>query len=385
MNVGPVPPVATRRRSVTVRSTATMHSTAWMAWVTMVMVVALTTTNPLYLVLVLLSIVLVAVVAPKNGVGTASLRAMALFGIIMVALSVFVATINGNYGDHIMFTMPGPQIPSWLGGLKLGGPVTAEAFIGSLVRSLAAFCVFMGFAVYSASVSVQRVVRATPAALFHLGLIVTIGLTLLPASIEDLRRIREMQALRGTPPRLRALPGLVVPAIIGGLERAMRLAEAMEARGVASADARPSTSSRLLSLLPAPLILVALWLWFYAPGWRLLAGGCFLAAGFTLVLWARTLSRASKRTRLHDEPIPAGDRIVIAASIAVASIAFVSRQLDLFALNYNPFLNFGWPTFSAAGALLAMAVALPAIRILLMSDTKDPVQAIIEEAEPVWS
>lgn len=361
-----------------------MHSTAWMAWVTMVMVVALTTTNPLYLVLVLLSIVLVAVVAPKNGVGSAGLRAMAMFGVAMVVLSVLVATINGNFGTHVLFTVPGPEIPRWLGGLRLGGPVTAEAFVGSLVRSQSAFCVFMAFAVFSASVSVQKIVRSTPAALFHLGLIVTIGLTLLPASIEDLRRIREMQALRGAQPRLRSLPGLVVPSIIGGLERAMRLAEAMEARGVASSGTKPTTLARITSLAPTPLILVALWLWFYAPDWRLAAGGCFLLAVAALVAWARIAARASNRTRLQHDPIPGADRVIIAVCMAVAATSFVGRQLDAFALNYNPFLRLEAPGFSAVGGLIALAVALPVLPILWGTPQDGPAEIALDEVEPAW-
>ncbi len=362
-----------------------MHSYAWMAWVTTVMVVALTTTNPLYLVLVLLSIVLVGVVAPKDGIGTAGLKAMATFGVIMLALAILVATINGTYGSHVIFTIPGPRFPDWLGGLRLGGPVTLESFAAAIIRALAAFSVFLGFAVFSAAVSVQKLVRAAPAAVFHLGLVITIGLSLLPASIEDLRRIREMQALRGAPTRLRQVPGLVVPAVIGGLERSMRLAEAMEARGVASQETQPTRQMRLAALLPAPLILTGMWLWFYALEWRVLAGLLFAAAVASLVLWGRLASGQGRRTRLRDEPFPLFDRVLTAGSLSLAFTVFVARQVGAFGLNYNPFADLPVPGFTPIGAALMVCCAWPAfVLMLLPANTPEPARPVVEEAEPAW-
>ena len=46
-----------------------MTPAAWIAWVLLVMVVALATTNPLYLGIVLLSVLLVAAFAPRSGAG----------------------------------------------------------------------------------------------------------------------------------------------------------------------------------------------------------------------------------------------------------------------------------------------------------------------------
>ena len=217
-----------------------MHAAAWGAWVGMVMVLALVTTNPLYLAIILLGVVLVAVLAPRTGTGITSFRALALFGVSMFAISLVIATINGNYGDHILFTVPGPEVPSWLGGLRLGGPVSAEGLAAAAIRGMAILAILLAFGVFNGAVSPQRVLRSTPAALFQASLVVTVGLTLLPASIEDLRRVREMRALRGASGGLRDLPSLVVPAVIGGLERSMRLAEAMEARGYGAAPPLPA-------------------------------------------------------------------------------------------------------------------------------------------------
>ena len=130
----------------------------------------------------------------------------------MLGVSVLVATINGNYGDHILFTIPGPSIPSWLGGLRLGGPVSAEGLAAAAIRGVTIVCIFLAFGVFNGAVSPHRVLRTTPAALFHASLVLTVGLTLLPSSIEDLRRTAN-RTLRGARGGFRDLPALVVPAV----------------------------------------------------------------------------------------------------------------------------------------------------------------------------
>lgn len=355
-----------------------MTPAAWIAWVLLVMVVALATTNPLYLAIVLLSVILVAAFAPRTGTGVTSFRALLLFGVVMFFISVAVATINGNYGDHILFTIPGPDIPSWLGGLRLGGPVSAEGLVAAAIRGTAILCVLFAFGVFNGAVSPHRVLRSTPAALFHASLIVTVGLTLLPSSIEDLRRIREMRALRGARGGIRDLPALVVPAVIGGLERSMRLAEAMEARGYAS-TARPPAGARLAASASAPLLIAASWLWFYNDSWRWLGGVLALAGVAGLVFWFVAAGRDQKTTRYASETIPLAQRCAIAASLGGMAAALALRLSGEGHLTYNPFAGLPPLEMHPAGALLALLCAWPAA-VLVFQPVSDGVPA--PEREP---
>lgn len=340
-----------------------MHAAAWGAWVGMVMVLALVTTNPLYLAIILLGVVLVAVLAPRTGTGITSFRALALFGVSMFAISLVIATINGNYGDHILFTVPGPEVPSWLGGLRLGGPVSAEGLAAAAIRGMAILAILLAFGVFNGAVSPQRVLRSTPAALFQASLVVTVGLTLLPASIEDLRRVREMRALRGASGGLRDLPSLVVPAVIGGLERSMRLAEAMEARGYGAAPPLPARA-RLAAAASAPLFIAAAWGWFYEPAWRPFAAAAVIAAVGCLASWWRIAARLHHTTRLSTDPLPAGDRLAATFAAVAAVVAVAARLTGLGGLTYNPFAGLPMPAFSPLGALLALAAAWPAVRLV---------------------
>lgn len=347
-----------------------MHTVAWIAWVFMVMAVALASTNPLYLAIVLLCVLLVSVLAPKTNTGAAGFRALLLFGGGAMTLSLGVAVINGNAGSHVLFTVPGPDFPSWLGGLRLGGPVTGEGLVYNGTRGLGVLCIFVGFGVFNAAVSPIRVLRTAPAALFHAGLVVTIGLNLLPSSIEDLRRIREMQALRGGRSGYRQLPGLVVPAVIGGLERSMRLAEAMEARGYAASEP-PTGLPRLAGVLAAPLLLVAAFAWLYLSGWRWLALLALIAGATCLGSWLLDSSRRRKSTIFRPEPFSGWDRLMTAASLGLGLAAVAARTAGIGGLDYNAFAGLPWPKFEILGALLALACGWPAVRLFLVDATAD--------------
>ncbi|MEP7214833.1 MAG: energy-coupling factor transporter transmembrane component T [Anaerolineaceae bacterium] len=342
-----------------------MHTISWVAWVMLVMVVALTTTNPYYLGIVLLSVLLVAVLAPKTATGVTSFRALLIFGASMLVISVGISVINGNFGRHELFSIPGPELPWWVGGLRLGGPVSAEGLVAALTRGLAILSVLLAFGVFNAAVSPHRVLRSAPAAVFQAGLVVTVGLTLLPSSIEDVRRIREMRALRGARGGLRDLPALVVPAVIGGLERSMRLAEAMEARGYGAAPPGPRIP-RLAGMAAAPLLLASACGWFYYEPLRFPAAIVAGLGASAFGWWMASSAHGRHTTSLNAEQFSLPDRALALTSFALAATTLGLAMAGWEGLKYNPFAGLPWPAFDAA-ALLPLAVGWPALRLLFSS------------------
>lgn len=341
-----------------------MSTAGWLGWVLLVLVVALTTTNPLYLSVVFLCVVLVGVLAPKRAGQQAGFRPLLFLGGWLFAASLVIAVVNGNYGDHVLFELPSPAFPDWLGGLALGGPVTAEGLVAAGIRGVAILCVLLAFGVVNGAVSAHRVLRMTPAALFHAGLVVTVGLVLLPAAVEDTRRIREMQALRGHGRGLRNLPGLVVPVVLGGLERAMRTAEAMEARGYAAA-APMGGKARLLGAASAPLLLFATWAWFYHEPLRPAAAVATLGGIGALVAWGLAAARARRTTVMHREAVPLVDRGLAWASTVGAVAVMGGAMGGWLEMGYNPFAGLPWPEFAPVGVVVALACGWPAARLAL--------------------
>ena len=335
-----------------------MSTVAWAGWVTLVMAVALTTTNPISLAILLVATVLVTIAAPKTERAGLGIRYMALLGIGLFALSVGVAIINTGSGDHTLFTLPRVAAPDQLGGLRLGGEVTAEALVGGAIRGAVIFAILLGFAVFSGAVSPHAALRLAPAVLFHAGLAVTIGLALLPATLTDIKRLREMQALRGRRAGVRELPALVVPAVMGGLDRAMRFAEAMEARGYAAPPAIPA-GTRLAGLAAAPLLVAAAWVWFYYPEARWAGAAAGAAGAIALVFWGWDVARRRRTTRLTVEHEPRALFVAGRVSLALAAGVVIAALGGWAPAAYNPFAGLPVPEFSAAGAAPALAAAWP--------------------------
>jgi energy-coupling factor transport system permease protein len=295
---------------------------------------------------------------------------MLIFGCVMLFVSVGIATINGNYGDHILFTIPGPEIPKWMGGLRLGGPVSAEGLVAACVRGMAILAIFLSFGVFNGAVSPHRVLKTTPGALFHASLVLTVGLTLLPSSIEDLRRIREIRALRGARGGIRDLPALIVPAVINGLERSMQLAEAMEARGYA-ASARPPGSARLAAAVSAPLLVAASWLWFYGEGSSRYLALCLAALGLAGLAWWFWAARQTHRTSsFASEQLPISQRLAVGGSVGLMILTVVLRTTGVGSFAYNPFAGLPAPGFTPWAALVVLSCSWPAAMLIAASRTK---------------
>ena len=47
--------------------------------------------------------------------------------------------------SSLLFTIPGPEVPDWLGGLRLGGPVSAEGLAWAVVRGMVILPIFLAF------------------------------------------------------------------------------------------------------------------------------------------------------------------------------------------------------------------------------------------------
>ena len=335
-----------------------MSTVAWTGWVTLVMAVALTTTNPLYLAIVLLTVVLVALVSPKNEGSGLGIRYMLVLGVALCALSIGVAVINTGSGEHVLFSLPQFDAPDKLGGLSLGGDVTGEAVVGGAIRGTVILSVLLGFAVFSAAVSPHAVLRLAPAVLFHAGLVITIGLALLPSTLADLRRIREMQALRGRSTGIRSLAAIAVPVVMAGLDRAMRFAEAMEARGYASPPRIPA-AKRLLGMASAPLLIASAWIWFYYADLRWISVIVSLLGVAALVGWGWDVARRQHTTRLNVEPEAPALFLLGRVSFVLAAGLVLADLAGWLPTSYNPFAGLPAPEFGVVGALLAIAPAWP--------------------------
>lgn len=342
------------------------HTSAWLLWLVASATIPLLTQHPLYLILALgaawLVFQTVRQVSPEAALWGSFIR-LALF---VWAFTVPFNALSAHLGRIVLFSLP----DFWP---IIGGIVTLEAVVQGLVSGLKLVVLLLIFAAFNAGVDHYRLLRLTPAFLYHMGVITSIAVTFVPQMMAAGREIREAQTIRGHRFRgLRDLLPLFVPLLTGGLERAIGLAESMEARGfggnVQTVSAGKELLTKLGTLTALLLALAGLFWYSYFPptqeiGLALMGLGVAL---LTSIFWR--LGRRVTRTRYRrgiwqrrDTGLALAGLILVGGLLAV----WLTRPALLFYSPYPPYPL--WPDFHPGLGVLTLLVATPA---LLGSPTK---------------
>jgi len=336
------------------------HTGAWVAWLAAAALPAFTLQNPLYLALILAAAWLNYTALGRSTPLGSSWGAFVRIGVFFLALSIPFNALSNHAGNIVLFRLP----EAWP---IVGGPITLEAIIAGAANGLALLAILAVFAAFNAGVDHYQLLRATPAFLFQAGVVISIAITFVPQMVLAAREIRQAQRIRGHRVRgVRDLLPLIIPLLANGLERAIQLAETMEARGFAGSQV-PETRRRALWLqagtLAALLVLLAgLFLLAYYPaggplGWTL-AG--LAVAGLLVLFWFQ--GRGVRRSRYRSPRWETRDTVLTVASLLVVSAVVAARLLVPATLYYSPYPPGALlPAFNPWIGAALLPLALPAL------------------------
>ena len=241
---------------------------AWTIWLLAVATWIMSNRNPLYTILLLLIVQIVGTVCAQPGQGL-KLPILRL-GLVMILFSTLFNAFSVHIGETILFQLPA----SWP---LVGGDITLEAAVFGANNGLLLLTLLALFTVFNRVVSTGELVGRLPRAWHHVGVVMLIAVTYVPETTRQWQRIREAQAIRGHQWQgLRSLQPVIMPLLVGGLERAMHLAEAMVARGYGAVASQRHHRRVLWGLLTGLLLVFAGWFWLLWGsrwGWFLLALG----------------------------------------------------------------------------------------------------------------
>ncbi|MEO6063401.1 MAG: energy-coupling factor transporter transmembrane component T [Thermoflexales bacterium] len=321
-----------------------MNAAVWLVWALAGAAITLSARHPLYAA-VMLAIALLSRESTPGG-------KRALSPVLLVTLPLFGAVfnaLNAHVGDTVLFSLP-----VWLP--LIGGPITAEALAYGAVSGLSFAVLLVWFGVFVARVPARELAHLAPRSFHAVALVVTLALGLAPATRTRLREIQASQAARGHRPRgVRDWLPLWVPLLVAGLEQASQLAEAMMARGYASAT---RLRRRDLALIVAGLIVAAL-----GGGAQLTQSGfsglALMSLGLALFLGGLALSgRAVGRTRYRDHGMRAMDWTVLGLILAASgSILFGAFGT----LAWDPYPTLLMPSFQLGAGLCMLVLLAPAL------------------------
>ncbi len=335
-----------------------IHAVAWLCWAVGGAACVQVASNPLYVGLV---IAVAAVVVELHASPGPLRRAFgvlvgvgAVFGLMKVALTVL--TTHGM-GEPLL-TLPETTLPRLLGGFTVGGTVEDLVLARSASEALTIVGVMAVFGAFNAVVSHDELVRSLPRVFHEPGVVLTVGLAFVPATISSIRQVQESDRARtgGAPVRRGRLLRMAVPVLERGMEQAVLLSESMESRGFAR---DPATTSDRWAGLTATAGLLGL-----AAVIPALVGGAgelaavLLAGGAALLACAVWLgSRSETRTRHRPRRFGRDDWLVV-VSAASAVVGVVTLALRLGSSLRWPGDRLAVPSLEplVAGALLLLAV-----------------------------
>ena len=154
------------------------------------------------------------------------------------------------------------------------------------------------FGAFNATVSHYELVQSIPRAFYEIGLVVIVALAFVPSTIGAIDAVREADRARtgGRVVRRGRLVRMLIPILESGMERAVGLAESMDARGFARGG--PSPHDRLAGWLGLGSLL-ALGGGFVAlvSGTETVAAVLGVAGVIALVAAATLASRGTRRAR----------------------------------------------------------------------------------------
>jgi energy-coupling factor transport system permease protein len=188
--------------------------------------ISLLASSPFVLVAALVAVVAAGALA---GVGRELRRA----AWIAVPLGLLVATINPIVDHNGLTVVARLGTVPWLGELD----ITLEAVVYGLMLGLRAVVLIEAFALYSAAVDPDEVLRLFRRVSYRSALTAVLATRMVPVLARDARRMAEAQRCRPARPAPRLA---LVRALAGGaLDRAVDVAATLEVRGYGSARRPP--------------------------------------------------------------------------------------------------------------------------------------------------
>jgi energy-coupling factor transport system permease protein len=355
-----------------------LHPVAWWAWAIGLATAVSRTSNPLLLLLMLAAAGLVVAMRRSEAPWARGYRFYLLMAGLVIGIRIGFSVIFASgvtTGDHILFRLPVVPVPRWYTGVRIGGPVSAEAVLSAATGGLRLACLLCCIGAANTLANPKRALRVLPGALYELGVAVTVALSVAPQLVESVARVRNARRLRGAGwkgagrpgaggKKLGLLRGVAIPVLHDALERSLRLAAAMDARGYgrtgpASSAARRTTAALMLTGL-AGLSLGAYEL--LDPTVPQAAGVGGFAAGSALCVAGLVLGgRRVSRTRYRPDPWRWPEWVVAGSGIASAVVFCLNLGYNTAAL--NPVIGFPlhWPPLPLLPAVASLVPALAAI------------------------
>jgi len=307
-----------------------LHPVAWWGWALGLATAASRTSNPLLLVLIMAVLWLVVALRRTQAPWARGYRYYLVMAAVVIVIRIAFSVVFSSgpaTGAAIWLRLPVVPTPSWYTGVRIGGAVSAQAVLSAALDGARLACLLCCIGAANTLANPKRALRVLPGALYELGVAVTVALSVAPQLVESVGRVRRARRLRGAGQggrRLAVFRGVAIPVLHDALDRSLRLAAAMDARGYG----RTGTATAVSRRLTASCMLAGL------------AGLCLGAYG------------------LLDPTVPHGVGLggfAAGSALCVAGLVLGGQRVSSSRYRPDPW---GWPEWVVAGSGILCALVL---------------------------
>jgi energy-coupling factor transport system permease protein len=220
---------------------ATWHAGVWLVWALAAAASVQLASSPVYVALLVAIAALAVSAHARPGPYARAFPVLVSVGVLFAVVRT-VLTVATTHGlGTVLFTTPHVVLPEVLGGFTVGGSVELPVMLQSLAEGFTIVGVMAVFGAFNGVVTHSELVQSTPRAFYEVGLVVVVALAFVPSTLAAIGDVREADRARtgGRVVRRGRLLRHTVPVLELGMERAVTLAESMDARGFARAGASP--------------------------------------------------------------------------------------------------------------------------------------------------
>jgi energy-coupling factor transport system permease protein len=230
---------AVESRSSELRILGRWHAGVWMVWALAAAACVQLAPNPVYVALVIGIAALAVSLHARPGPYSRAFVLLVGVGVFFAVARMLLTVLTTHGVGHVLFTLPEATLPRLLGGFTVGGSIELPVMLQSLAEGFAIVGVMAVFGAFNSVVSHSELVQSTPRAFYEVGLVVIVALAFVPSTLAAIADVREADRARtgGRVVRRGRLLRQIVPVLEIGMERAVTLAESMDARGFARAGA----------------------------------------------------------------------------------------------------------------------------------------------------
>jgi len=262
--------------------------------------------------------------------------------------------------------LPTIVLPGYFSGVRLLGPVSAEALLTAATSAAQLGVMVMAIGAANALANAKRLLKAVPAALYEWGTVVVIAVSVFPQLAESLIRVRRARQLRADAGRgVHVIRYVAMPVLADALDRSLLLAGAMDSRGYGRTAGLGRSKRATTWLLAGATIAIGLGAYglldnsggAWWRSWPLVGLGLIIG-----VVGLRLAGRRVIRSRYRPDRMDGAAWAVLACGVVAAGLALTLSGLQP-GVMYPSSQPLAWPPANLWLLLTGLVIGLPVVLV----------------------